>query len=308
MPAKRVLITGATGILGKALIDSCPGGIDLFATYLRDCWAGQLSCQTAKLDITDAKNTMELITNWSRPEVVIHAAGLSNVDQAENNQALARQINVDGTKNVIAACQQIKASLIYISTNAVFDGKNPPYTEEAERLPVNYYGQLKVAAEDLVINSGLKYSIIRAILMYGWHFSQGRPNPVTNWLRLLREGKTVKVVNDRFSQPLLATDCAKLIWKIINEDKNGIYHVSGADRMTLFDFACKTAEIFGLEQKLILPVPSSYFPEIAPRPEDTSFSTAKIKQALNYFPLGVIDGLKWMREAISVEGDNIYSV
>ncbi len=296
MAIKRVLITGGTGILGKALAENCPADTRVFVTYLRDCWENVLPYPARKLDITNKKETFQAVMEWARPDVVIHAAGIGNVDFAEHNHSLARKINVAGTKNIIAACRRNNSRLIYISTNAVFDGKKPPYAEDSERLPVNYYGRLKVEAEDLVSNSGLKYSIVRAILMYGWHFQNSRYNPVTNWLRLLCEGKTIKVVNDRYSQPLFAEDCAKVIWKIVDAERTGIYHVSGADHVSLYEFAVKTAEIFGFSKKLIKPVPSSYFPEIAPRPVDTSFSTNKIRQELKMHPSGIESGLKRMKK------------
>lgn len=295
MAIKRVLITGGTGILGKALIENCPTDIQVFVTYLRDCWNSELPCPAMQLDVANKENTLRAITEWACPDVIIHAAGIGNVDFAENNRSIAKRINVGGTNNIIDVCRNNNIKLIYLSTNAVFDGQKPPYAEESERLPVNYYGRLKVEAEDLVLSSGLKYSIVRAILMYGWHYPQSRLNPVTNWLRLFGEGKTINVVNDRYSQPLFAEDCAKIIWEIVNKDKIGIYHVSGHDRVTLFEFATKTAEIFGLDKKLIQPVPSSYFPEIAPRPVDTSFSTIKIKKEISVQPVGIEEGLKHMK-------------
>ncbi|MFH1226419.1 MAG: NAD(P)-dependent oxidoreductase [Planctomycetota bacterium] len=295
MAVKRVLITGGTGILGKALMEDCPAGIQVFTTYIRDCWGRDLPCPARKLDITNRKDTLRAISEWARPDVVIHAAGIGNVDFAENNRTVARKIIVGGTANVIAACRRNDVKLIYISSNAVFDGGHPPYAEDSERLPVNYYGRLKVQAEDLVMNSGLKYAIVRAILMYGWHFPYSRSNPVTHWLRLLSEGKPVNVVTDRYSQPLFAEDCAKIIWEIVKKDKGGIYHVSGADRLSLFDFAKKTAEIFGFDKRLIKPVASSYFPELAPRPVDTSFLTAKIKKEMKTRPRGIKEGLQRMK-------------
>jgi len=293
---KRVLITGGTGILGKALMENCPGNVQIFVTYLRDFWGNELSCPSMKLDIVNKEDTLRAITEWARPDVVIHAAGIGNVDFTENNRSIAEGITVDGTNNVIDACRRNGIKLIYISSNAVFDGRNPPYAEDSERLPVNYYGRLKVRAEDLVLSSGLNYAIVRAILMYGWHFHQSRPNPVTNWIRLLGEGKAINVVNDRYSQPLLAEDCARVIWDIVYKERAGVYHVSGADRVSLFEFALKTAEVFGLDKKLIRPVPSSYFQEIAPRPVDTSFSTDRIKKEMGIYPVGIKKGLRRMKD------------
>jgi dTDP-4-dehydrorhamnose reductase len=295
MAIKRVLITGGTGILGRALMQNCPIDIQIFVTYFRDCWNGVLPCPAMQLDIANKEQPLQVIIEWARPDVIIHAAGVGNVDFAENNRSITRSINIGGIENIIDACRRNNIKLIYISTNAVFDGGNAPYTEDSERSPVNYYGHLKVEAEDLVKNSGLRYSIVRAILMYGWHYPQSRLNPVTNWIHLLGEGKTINIVNDRYSQPLFAEDCANIIWEIVNKDKLGIYQVAGPDRVTLFDFATKTAEIFGFDKRLIKPVPSSYFPEIAPRPIDTSFSISKIKKEMVTNPLGIIEGLKRMK-------------
>lgn len=299
MDIKRVLVTGGTGILGKAIMETCPPNIQLFITHWEKSWAEDLPCPVKLLDVTDRENTLRTITDWEKPDVVIHAAGIANVDLAEKERSLAKGINVDGTKNVINACLSNGIKLIYVSTNAVFDGNNPPYSENSERNPVNYYGKLKVEAENLVIDSGLEFSIVRAILMYGWHFNQSRPNPVTNWIRLLSEGKTINVVDDRYTQPLYAYDCANTLWEIVNQDRTGIYNVSGADRVNLFEFAMKTADIFELNKELIQPVPSTYFPEIAPRPIDTSYSISKVIKELNIHPMGIEEGLTHMKASKS---------
>ena len=294
MALKKILVTGGTGLLGRALVESCPDGFEICITHIRESSHHQVPFLTARMDVTEKKQVIEVFER-TRPEVVIHMAGVGSVDFAEKNQSLAWTINVGGTQNVIEACRQFGVKLIYISSNAVFSGEHPPYKEESPRLPVNYYGRLKVEAENLVQSNGLEYSIVRPILMYGWHYAEARPNPVTTWLHSLENHLPVKVVTDRFSQPLFVEDWAIALWQIIDKNRTGVYHLSGSDRLSLYEFALQTAEIFCLEKGLLEGVPSSYFPEIAPRPVDTSFSTLKAQAELQIHFRGTLAGLRRMQ-------------
>lgn len=295
MTSRTVLLLGGTGLLGKALIESCQPGFRIQATYRRDLPPTISFDGFARLDITDREAMIHLFQKI-KPDFVVHLAGVGSVDFAEKNQSEAWTINVGGTRHVIEASQQIGAKLIYLSSNAVFDGDHPPYSEESPRRPVNYYGRLKVEAEDLVQAGGLEYAIVRPILMYGWHYAHARENPVTMWIRLLKDRKPVKVVNDHFWQPLFVQDCADLIWRIICEDKSGVYNIAGPERLSLFDFALSAARVFGLDSALIKPVPSSFFPTIAARPLDTSFILDKVKSIFALQPLDILAGLKRMKK------------
>jgi dTDP-4-dehydrorhamnose reductase len=303
MGRKIVLVLGGTGLLGKALVESCPKDVEVCATHLRDLPAEFLSSRLTRLDVTDREETLRVFEEV-RPDAVVHLAGVGSVDFAEQNQCAAWGVNVGGTQHVIEACRRLGAKLIFVSSNAVFDGHCPPYDEKAVRRPVNYYGQLKVEAEDAVRSSGLHHAVVRAILMYGWHYSHARENPATMWIRLLREGKSVKVVNDRYWQPLYVEDCANLIWRILEKDKTGVFNISGPDRLSLFEFALHTAKVFDLDSTLIEPVPSDYFPTIAPRPEDTSFVVEKIRKELGIEPVGIAAGLERMKK-IRISGRSV---
>jgi len=162
----------------------------------------------------------------------------------------------------------------------VFDGRTPFYTETDLVNPINYYGQLKVEAENIVKGSNIPWAIVRPILMYGWPYPGERDNPVVWWVRSLGNGKPIKVVDNVFSKPLPAWSCAEVIWAVLQQNRSGIYHAAGRAHVSLYEFALQTAEVFGLDGNLITPVPDSYFPEIAPRPRDTSFDTTKMKQGL----------------------------
>ena len=294
MVRKTLLLLGGTGLLGKALIDTCPRDVEIHATHVRDLPATVSDTRFTRLDVTDREGVLRLFER-SQPDTVVHLAGIGSVDFAEKDQHESWTINVGGTRHVIDACHQFGVRLIYLSSNAVFDGACPPYDEDAVRRPVNYYGQLKVEAEDAVRSSGLDHAVVRAILMYGWHYPQARENPVTMWIRLLEDRKPVHAVNDRYWQPLYVEDCTRLIWRILEKKKAGVYNISGPERLSLFEFALHTARVFGLESARIEGVPSSFFTTIAPRPVDTSFRSDKIRTECGLQPLGVVAGLERMK-------------
>ncbi len=292
---RRVLLTGGTGLLGVALQKTAPTNIEGYSIYFPERHLPEpLPFQILAADVTDQKQ-IQAIFEWAKPDVVIHTAAIGSVDFAERNRELTRKVNVGGTEVVAALCQIFKSRLIYISSNAVFDGCTPFYSETAPVNPINYYGQLKVEAENIVRESNTPWAIVRPILMYGWPYQGERDNPVVWWVRSLREGTPLNVVDNVFNKPLPAWSCAEVIWEVIRQQRNGIYHAAGRDHLSLYQFALQVADVFDLDARLITPVPDSYFPEIAPRPRDTSFDTTKMEKELGVKAISVKDGLLEMK-------------
>lgn len=293
---KKIFITGGTGLLGYHLIKMTPEAYDASCTFFPLNKKASLfhDCDKYYLDISDRNAVLDTL-KVVKPDYVVHTASVANVDHVEKNKEEAKKINLGGTMNIIEACQEIEAKLIYTSSNAVFDGKNPPYAENDPVSPLSYYGELKVKEEEEIKRSGLKHAIVRPILMYGWNLAVERKNPVTWLIDLLREGKEVKMVDDILCNPLFVEDCSDVIWKCILLDKEGTFHVGGEDEISRYEFAQFTAEVFGFDVDLIKPVNNSFFPEIAPRPKNTTYCIDKIKKDLGIFPLGVREGLEVMR-------------
>jgi len=293
--AKRVLITGGTGLLGTALQRSAPGDIQGFSIYYPErALPAPLPFSIRAADVSDRRQ-MQSVFAWAQPDVVIHAAAIGSVDFAERHREETRNVNVLGTEVVVDLCEIYKSRLIYISSNAVFDGRTPLYSETAPVNPINYYGQLKVDAVNLVRKSSIPLTLAPSILLYGWAYPGERDNPVVWWVRSLEHGTSIKVVDNVFSKPLPSWSCAEVIWALIEQNRTGIYHAAGRDHISLYQFALLTAEVFGLDASLIEPVPDSYFPEIAPRPQDTSFDTTKMETELGVKAVGVRDGLLKMK-------------
>ncbi len=288
----NTLITGVTGLLGKSIISQNKNELKITGGYYPDKKFETLTYLSSKclLDIRDFDKIEEIISN-EKIELIIHCASIANVDYVETHKEEAYQNNFIGTKNIVDLSEKYRIKLIQISTNAVYDGNNPLYSEDCLRNPINYYGKLKVMEEDYVMEKLKKFVIIRPILMYGWNDFLERENPFTWQLRMQKENKDILLVNDIYSNPLLANDCADVILKIIEKDLIGIFNVAGNEIVSRYEFGLKIAEFTGYDINKIKSVPNSYFKEIAPRPKNTAFDIGKINKILNYKTSNVIEGL-----------------
>jgi len=295
------LITGITGLLGTVLVEENKDKRGIKGIYIGNyVMPNTKSIEYIRCDAADKK---ELFKNFERVEIecIVHTAGLANADICEKEPEKAYISNVVGTKNMIELARLKQARLVYISTNAVFDGKNPPYSEEDKPNPINRYGAIKLECESLVKENTNNYLIIRPILIYGLNNSQER-KPFFIWiLEKLKNGERINVVTDVFENPLLSYQCADVIWELIDKDVRGIYHISGKDTLSRFEAAKVIANVFSLNASLINPVSSEFFPDIAPRPKNTSYSTAKIEKELGVKPLGFEEGLLTLKQRAFVQ-------
>jgi len=290
MSARRILITGGTGLLGGALLDAATEGEEVFATYYHNLPPAEWRHRFYPLDVRDEAAVMQLLESV-RPHIVIHTASRGSVDEAERDPDGVRRVNVDGTLAVARVCARLGARVVFISSNAVFDGAHPPYAEDSPVRAMNRYGALKIEAEARLRELRQPHLVIRPILMYGWPWPGGRENVVTRWLSQLEQGQPVEVAADVTSMPLLSTNCAQAVWAAARLGRCEIYHVAGADRVSLVEFARATAREFDADERLVVAVPSAQLSGLAPRPLDTSFVTARMERELGVRPVGIAEGL-----------------
>ncbi len=301
MSGPRVLITGGTGLLGKALLEAAPPSCEVRGTFHRNPPPAEWMSRFFPLDVREEPAILRLIDEF-RPQAVVHTASVGSVDQAEREPDSVAAVNVGGTRHLGAACERIGATLVLISSNAVFDGTDPPYHESSLTRPANRYGAQKIEAEGWVRQHLSRFLIVRPILMYGWPFPGGRDNAVTRWLADLEQGRTIPVARDLFSMPLWVGNAAEAIWAAVSQGREGILHLAGADRLTLFEFAQKTARAFGLEESMVLPVDHADLRLPAHRPKDTSFVTTRMEQELGIRPVAVQEGLSIMQKSRLLAG------
>jgi dTDP-4-dehydrorhamnose reductase len=294
----KIMLTGSNGMVGQWLCARlAETGHTLIATgkresinnptYLND------NFRYKSMDITHPSAVHQLVTS-QEPDLIIHSAAITQVDDCELNRELAYSVNVDGTALLLAAAKQVGSSFCYLSTDFVFSGQNGPYKEDAPRNPVNFYGETKRMAEDLVQESGLKWSIARTILLYGKTLQINRSNFIY-WVKdNLVANKPIKVVDDQVRTPTYLPDLVDGITTIAEKKATGIFHLSGKDTLTPYKMALVVAEHLNLNSSLITPVTASSFTQVGTRPLRTGFIIEKAKKELGYAPKGFKETLDFL--------------
>ena len=250
----RILITGSNGLLGQKLIHLI---LDYSKHSLLATSKGSNRVQSREdfsftsMDITDQANVIDVVTNF-RPDVIINTAAMTNVDACESNKEACVSMNINGVENLVNACLAHNMHLIHLSTDFVFDGDAGPYKEDDNPNPLSFYGQSKYDAEQIIINSGLKnWSIARTIIIYGLVENMSRSNIILWAKSALEKGTVINIVDDQFRSPTYANDLAKGCLLIAEKEKNGIFHLSGKDSMSILELVERVADFYGLEKSNI---------------------------------------------------------
>lgn len=301
MGMKKILVTGSNGLLGQKLVHLIldhSNHLLLATSKGENRLKSRSDFDYSSLDITD-KNSVDSIVSEFKPDVLINSAAMTNVDACESFQEDCIALNVDGVKNLVAACENHNTHLIHLSTDFVFDGKAGPYSENDQANPLSFYGQSKYDSELIVANSSLsKWSIARTIIIYGIVENMSKSNIVLWAKSALESGSELKIVDDQFRSPTFAEDLAKGCLLIAEKEKNGIYHLSGKESMSILELVYRVADFYGLDKSTISPVKSESLNQAAKRPPVTGFVLDKANKELGYFPLSFNEGLKLLSKEI----------
>lgn len=290
----RVLVTGATGLLGSKLVEKLTRKeYHVYSGYNKH---EPINGEPIKIDVAK-KDDVEKAFEVSKPDVVIHTAALTNVDECEMNKELAWKTNVIGTKNIADMSKHYNAFLIYISTDYVFDGEKGMYKEDDEPNPINYYGLTKLKGEEEVMKLD-NYLIVRTSVIYGSTPASGKTNFALWVIENLKKRKEVKVVVDQWNTPTLNINLADMIIELLEKRLNGVYHLAGATRISRYDFARLIAKVFELEENLIVPTTSDQITWIAKRPQDSSLNVTKALNTLTNKPLQITEAIKLLKNNI----------
>ena len=205
----RLLITGSNGLLGQKLIKLLFDNkkVELLATSRGENKLAELYPQVPfqHMDITKAEDVNRVFADF-KPTHVINTAAQTNVDICESEREAAYEMNATSVQNLVNACEEFGTHLTHVSTDFIFDGEAGPYDEEAKPNPVNYYGETKLAAEEIVQKAKCPWAIARTVLVYGTAHDYGRTNIVLWVKNSLENEKTIQVVDDQFRTPTLAED------------------------------------------------------------------------------------------------------
>lgn len=252
----RILVTGASGQLGYDVERELERrGIEHLGTSSRE------------LDITDREAVERLMAAY-RPDAAIHCAAYTKVDLAEDEPERCWAVNADGTRNLAAACREIGAKMLYISTDYVFPGTGEQLRRTDDPVsPVNTYGRSKLAGELAVQSLLEKYFIVRI----SWVFGKNGNNFVKTMLRLAETKAELSVVCDQIGSPTYTADLAPLLCDMVQTERYGIYHATNGGTCAWSEFAKAIFELAD-KQVTVYPIPTSAYPTRAVRPLNSRMS------------------------------------
>ena len=293
----RVLVIGSNGMLGQRLAQffSADKQVELLCASMEEL-SFIPEIQYKRVDITQKQEVKDLILGFF-PDFVINTAAYTNVDRAEAEKELAWKINVVGVENLAMYCWTIDAHLIHISTDYVFDGKNGPYSEIDKPNPIGYYGRSKLAAENSIRSSGVRFTIVRTNVLYG-PAKFGRPDFVKWVVSSLRNNQQIKIVTDQINNPTYIDDLVDGIYKIITSRKEGIFNIAGMELINRFEFTLRIAKFFGLDENLITPILTKDLNQPAARPLKSGLINLRAETEINYRPKNLEDTFMMMKEEL----------
>ncbi|MHB9156268.1 MAG: dTDP-4-dehydrorhamnose reductase [Endomicrobiales bacterium] len=257
----KILVTGITGLLGSALAESLETNHEVIGLSQTSSLPG---FETRQVDISDYDALYRTVTRVN-PDMVIHAAVFSNVDECETDPERAFRVNSLGTRNVALACQRFDAALMYFSTDYVFSGIGAPaggYKEFDGTGPSSAYAKSKLYGEWYVRHLLNKFYIIRT----AWLFGPRRANFVTGIAEALARGREVIAVADMVSSPTYVADLAEAASRLVDSPRYGIYHLTNGGFASRYEIARSIAGMMKKPADTIRKLTQKQLKLKAPRP------------------------------------------
>ena len=301
---KKILITGSNGLIGRTI----SGYFKSFPEYhLTGLSSGEnrnssLS-EFIRADISDSFSLSAALKK-AGPDIIIHTAAMGSPDMCEQNRVDAWKINVEATSIISDYCRLNRIFLQHWSTDFVFDGLKGNYIETDEPNPVSYYGLTKLESEKVVADRYPDACIFRTILVYGLFPVMTRHNVLSRVLMAGESNSKMNIAADQFRTPTYVLDLASATKLAIDKNAKGVYHVSGCDYLSVYDFVLKVASVFGINSSLFKPVSSYDLSEKAKRPPRTGFVLDKARSELGYKPSGIVDSLEEIKNLAETEATN----
>ncbi len=288
---KKIFITGASGFLGGHVYHQAREKWQVLAGYNSNKSAGRGE-DWIQLDLTDAKRVRAALKAF-RPDVIIHCAANSNLDECEKSPDMASAINVKSAEYLISSANDLGSRLIFVSSDIVFNGEKGNYRETDPVSPISVYGRTKVRSEELLMRKSTNYVIARAALIYGRPKTGGSSFSV--WIEnQLKAGSSVSLYRDQFRTPVLVNNLAEALLELAENDYTGIIHLGGKNRIDRLTFGKQLCAAAGYDAGLLRAASMYDRKPAAPRPADVSLNIDKAGSVLHARLLNTTDGLHRM--------------
>jgi dTDP-4-dehydrorhamnose reductase len=286
-----ILVTGATGLLGSALVRDWAGNNHVVALshHSQIEWPGVTSLRA---DLGDVGEIEKIIADCS-PDLVVHAAAWTDVDGCERNRERAMAVNAAASGRIAVAAARLGGAFIYISTDSVFDGTRGRYSETDVARPLNVYSASKLRGEEAVL-SAHERALVARVSLEGWR-PVGKPGFVQWVIEGLSRGERMTICTDWTRSVIFASNLPVILSEMWSKGLMGVYHVAPSRPASNFDLAVKTANIFGLDTRGLIPISGDSLKLPVPRPKDTSLENRKLLGAIRYAVWEIDDGLKALK-------------
>jgi len=269
---KNVLITGASGMLGSNICFSLGKNFNVTGTYFSNK-PNINNVHMIKMDIRNKKRCQKVIKTTDL-DIVIHCAAITDMDLCETNQILAYDVNTFGTENILDSINK-DCHFIYISTDNVYSNGNRFNKEKAKNSPTNVYGDSKLKAEKVILNSKRKYTILRTNI-FGWHLLNKDAGLLNFIYNNLKNKNKITLFKDVFFTPISIPLFVDGLQRIIDNEIIGTFNFGGKERISKLAFGLKIADVFGLDKNSVIPISLDEKFFIAKRPKEMSMDSANI--------------------------------
>ncbi len=291
---KRLLVTGASGLLGINLALRESERREVIGIINSHSLSG-VPFLTKPFNLS-APGAVDRMLDEVRPAAVIHCAAMADIDACEKQPEKAALINTRVPGILAAACAVRKIRLVHLSTDAVFDGLRGNYLETDTPNPLSVYARTKLYGETAVLDAFPK-AVVARVNFYGWSLT-GKRSLAEFFYNNLSEGKPVNGFTDVQFCPLFVNHLADLLLQLLDSGHSGLFHVVSPVSLSKYEFGCRIAEAFGLDDKLIKPVSVMDGGLAARRSPNLTLNTDKLKEALQIVLPGVEEGIKEFAEQL----------
>ncbi len=294
---KRLLVTGAKGFVAGSVLWQAGNAWDVHGIVRRLEVAPRDGIVFHNAEMRDSARLRDLFLEIE-PDAVIHTAAVADIDFCESNKDVAEAVNMGATRDIASLCAESGARLVHVSTDTVFDGAKGMYREADPTGPVNFYGETKARAEDIVKSTAPGAAVPRLALVMGLPFFEGGNSFLARMIASIKQGREVGVPEDEIRTPADVVTLGSALLELAGNDYAGFIHLAGNERMNRYEASLRIADRLQLPRSLVVSKNSGGMTGRAPRPRDVSLDNTIARSVLNTPMLGLEDGLDLVLKTI----------